>query len=100
MKEVLRICFYSVSNTAEYGAYVSGPKVVDERTRDVMKSLLADIQSGDFAKRWMEENAQGQKNFKAARGEMEKHPIEDVGKKLRGMMPWISKARLVDRQKN
>ncbi len=95
---------YSVSNTAEYGAYVSGPKVVDEATRKRMKEILANIQSGNFAKEWMRENTdrnqKRQENFLAMRAKNEAHPIEAVGVKLREMMPWIARRRLVDREKN
>jgi len=91
---------YSVSNTAEYGEYVSGPRVVDAGTKAEMKRILADIQTGRFARDWMLENRVNQTNFKAMRRQMAAHPIEEVGEKLRAMMPWISKNRLVDKTKN
>jgi ketol-acid reductoisomerase len=91
---------YSVSNTAEYGEYVSGPRVVDARTRAEMKRILADIQSGKFVKDWMLENKVNQTSFKAMRAESVAHPIEQVGAKLRAMMPWIKDRALVDRSRN
>ncbi len=91
---------YSVSNTAEYGDYVSGPKVIDDDTRSRMKKILENIQSGRFARDWMLENTAGQPSFKALRSRHAKHEIEEVGDKLRGMMPWISANRLVDKAKN
>jgi len=80
---------YSISNTAEYGEYISGPKIIDDKTKDRMKEVLKDIQSGKFTKLWMDENKIGQKNFLRMRKELSEHPIEKVGEKLRAMMPWI-----------
>tara|TARA_B100000029_G_scaffold495767_1_gene561140 strand:- start:319 stop:1338 length:1020 start_codon:yes stop_codon:yes gene_type:complete len=91
---------YSISNTAEYGEYISGKKIIDSKTKDKMKEVLKDIQSGKFAKQWMEENKSGQKNFLKMRKELSEHPIEKVGKKLRDLMPWIGKNKLVDKAKN
>ena len=91
---------YSISNTAEYGEYVSGKKIVDPKTKERMKEVLKDIQSGKFAKQWMDECKGGQKNFLRMREELAKHPIEKVGKKLRDLMPWIGKNKLVDKSKN
>jgi len=91
---------YSVSNTAEYGEYVSGPRVVTSETRAEMKRILDDIQSGRFAKDWMLENRVNQTSFKAMRAKMAAHPIEQIGEKLRGMMPWIKARALVDRSRN
>ncbi|MES1200749.1 MAG: ketol-acid reductoisomerase [Pseudomonadota bacterium] len=91
---------YSISNTAEYGEYVTGPRIVTPETKAEMKRVLADIQSGRFARDWMLENKVGQPSFKARRRMMAEHPIEDVGKQLRGMMPWITKNKLVDQDKN
>src|SRR5512135_2160002 len=91
---------YSVSNTAEYGEYVSGPRVVDDKTRTEMKRILGEIQSGKFVKEWMLENKVNQTSFKAMRAQCAAHPIEQVGAKLRGMMPWIAKNKLVDKAKN
>ena len=91
---------YSISNTAEYGEYVSGKKVIDNKTKERMKEILKDIQSGKFAKQWMNECKNGQKNFLKMRKELAEHPIEKVGKKLRELMPWIGKNKLVDKAKN
>ena len=91
---------YSVSNTAEYGEYVSGPRVVDARTRAEMKKILSDIQTGKFVKDWMLENKVNQTSFKAMRAESAAHPIEQVGAKLRAMMPWIKQRALVDKSRN
>ena len=91
---------YSISNTAEYGEYISGKKIVDNKTKERMKEVLKDIQSGKFTKDWMEECKNGQKNFLKMRADLAKHPIEQVGKKLRAMMPWIAKNKLVDQSKN
>ena len=91
---------YSISNTAEYGEYITGRKIIDSKTKERMKEVLKDIQSGKFAKQWMDENKNGQKNFLKMRKELSEHPIEKVGKKLRDLMPWIGKNKLVDRSKN
>jgi len=91
---------YSISNTAEYGEYVTGKKIVDSKTKEKMKEVLKDIQSGKFAKQWMDENKNGQKNFLKMRKELAEHPIEKVGQKLRALMPWIGKNKLVDKSKN
>ena len=91
---------YSISNTAEYGEYVSGPRIVNAETKAEMKRVLADIQSGRFARDWMLENKVNQTSFKATRAKLATHPIEEVGAKLRDMMPWIKKGALVDKTKN
>ena len=91
---------YSISNTAEYGEYISGKKIVDSKTKERMKEVLKDIQSGKFTKDWMDECKNGQKNFLKMRADLANHPIEKVGKKLRDMMPWIGKNKLVDQSKN
>tara|TARA_Y100000590_G_scaffold271758_1_gene305064 strand:+ start:1619 stop:2638 length:1020 start_codon:yes stop_codon:yes gene_type:complete len=91
---------YSISNTAEYGEYMSGKKIVDPKTKERMKEVLKDIQSGKFTKQWMDECKNGQKNFLKMREDLAKHPIEKVGKKLRDLMPWIGKNKLVDKSKN
>jgi ketol-acid reductoisomerase len=91
---------YSISNTAEYGDYVTGPRVVTAETKKEMKRVLDDIQSGRFARDWMLENKAGAPSFKATRARHAEHPIEEVGEKLRGMMPWIAKNQLVDKAKN
>ncbi|MGD9537159.1 MAG: ketol-acid reductoisomerase [Alphaproteobacteria bacterium] len=91
---------YSISNTAEYGDYTRGPRVIDEGTRARMKQILAEIQSGKFTTEWMLENAGGQASFKAMRRRAAEHPVEEVGEKLRAMMPWIGQNRLVDKSRN
>jgi ketol-acid reductoisomerase len=91
---------YSVSNTAEYGQYVSGPRVVTPETKAEMKKILDDIQSGTFVRNWMLENRVNQTSFKAMRTKMAMHPIEEIGAKLRAMMPWIKQRALVDRSRN
>jgi ketol-acid reductoisomerase len=91
---------YSVSNTAEYGEYVSGPRVVTPQTKAEMKKVLADIQSGRFTRDWMLENKVNQTSFKATRAKLAEHPIEQVGAKLREMMPWIKQRALVDKSRN
>src|ERR671911_2345335 len=91
---------YSVSNTAEYGEYVSGPRVVNEQTKAEMKKILSDIQSGTFTRDWMLENKVNQTSFKATRAKLAEHDIEKVGAKLRDMMPWIKQRALVDRSRN
>ena len=91
---------YSVSNTAEYGQYVSGPRVVTPETKAEMKKILGDIQSGKFVKDWMLENRVHQTSFKAMRAKNAAHPIEEVGAKLRAMMPWIKQRAMVDRSRN
>jgi len=91
---------YSVSNTAEYGDYITGPKIIDDGTKARMKAVLADIQDGTFTRNWMTENKVGQPNFKAMRRIGAEHEIEQVGERLRGMMPWIAENALVDKTKN
>ncbi len=91
---------YSISNTAEYGEYVTGPRIVNEETKKEMKRVLADIQSGRFARDWVLENKAGQPSFKAMRARAAAHRIEEVGERLRAMMPWITKNKLVDKTKN
>jgi len=91
---------YSISNTAEYGEYITGKKIIDSKTKERMKEVLKDIQSGKFARQWMDECKNGQKNFLKMRKDLAEHPIEKVGKKLRDLMPWIGKNKLVDKDKN
>ena len=91
---------YSISNTAEYGEYVTGPRIITAETKAEMKRVLADIQSGKFTRDWMLENKVNQTSFKATRAKLAEHPIEQVGEKLRAMMPWIKKGALVDRARN
>ncbi len=88
---------YSISNTAEFGEYVTGPRIVTDETKKEMKRVLEDIQTGRFVERWMQG---GQEEIKTMRANCESHPIEKVGKELRGMMPWITANRLVDQSKN
>ena len=91
---------YSISNTAEYGEYVTGPRIVTAATKLEMKKVLADIQEGRFTRDWMLENKVNQTSFKAMRAKAGAHPIEDVGAKLPAMMPWIAKNKMVDKAKN
>ena len=91
---------YSISNTAEYGEYVTGPRIVTAETKAEMKRVLDDIQSGRFTRDWMVENKARQASFKATRRRNAEHNIEEVGERLRGMMPWIGANRLVDKDKN
>ena len=91
---------YSISNTAEWGEYKSGPRIITEETKAEMKRVLHDIQSGRFTSEWMQEWHSGAARFKATRRLNDGHQIEEVGEKLRGMMPWIKSNALVDKAKN
>jgi ketol-acid reductoisomerase len=91
---------YSISNTAEFGEYVTGPRIITPETKAEMKRVLTDIQSGRFTRDWMLENRVNQTSFKAMRAKMSEDPIEQIGAKLRGMMPWIAERALVDKTKN
>jgi ketol-acid reductoisomerase len=91
---------YSVSNTAEYGDLTRGPVLINEQVRDRMRGLLNDIQSGAFADEWMAEHEAGKPRFKKLESESLDHQIEEVGEKLRSMMPWLKSSRLVDKTKN
>jgi ketol-acid reductoisomerase len=91
---------YSISNTAEYGDMTRGKRVVTDETRAAMKRILGDIQSGKFADEWMTEYRCGLPHFRELRREAEQHPIEGVGARLRGLMPWLQSERLVDRSRN
>lgn len=91
---------YSISNTAEYGDYTRGSRIVTDETRAEMKRVLQEIQSGNFAREWMLENRVGQTSFKTMRSLAAEHGIEEVGGQLRAMMPWISENKLVDKSKN
>ena len=91
---------YSISNTAEYGEYVTGPRIITDETKAEMKRVLEDIQSGKFTRDWMLENKVNQTSFKATRRRNAEHAIETVGEELRGMIPWIGANRLVDKAKN
>jgi ketol-acid reductoisomerase len=91
---------YSISNTAEYGEYVTGPRIITSETKAEMKRVLADIQTGRFTRDWMLENKVNQSSFRAIRRRNAEHQIEQVGAKLRAMMPWITKNKLVDQTRN
>ena len=91
---------YSISNTAEYGEYVTGPRMVTPETKAEMKRVLEDIQSGRFVRDFMLENEAGQPSLKATRRRASEHQIEEVGQRLRAMMPWITKNKLVDTTRN
>jgi ketol-acid reductoisomerase len=91
---------YSISNTAEYGDYVTGPRIITDETKKEMKKVLADIQSGRFVSNWMTECKAGQPSFKAIRRNWANHPIEEVGQRLRAMMPWLKGKKLVDKSRN
>ncbi|MEQ8166192.1 MAG: ketol-acid reductoisomerase, partial [Alphaproteobacteria bacterium] len=91
---------YSISNTAEFGDYTRGPRVINEESRVEMRRILKEIQEGAFAREWVTENLAGQPGFKSHRRLSAEHPIEEVGGKLRAMMPWLKENRMVDRSKN
>jgi len=91
---------YSISNTAEYGEYVTGPRIITPETKAEMKRVLDDIQTGKFTRDWMLENKVNQTSFKAVRARNNAHQIEEVGARLRAMMPWIGKNKLVDKARN
>src|SRR5688572_22801579 len=91
---------YSISNTAEYGDFTRGPRIVTDETKAEMKRILKEIQTGQFAKEFILENRAGAPTLKAMRGLGKEHQVEQVGAKLRDMMPWIKKNRLVDQSKN
>ncbi len=91
---------YSISNTAEYGDMTRGKKVIGAETRGAMKELLADIQSGKFADEWIQEFECGLPRFRELRKEGEQHPVEEVGRRMRSLMPWLAQQKLVDKNKN
>jgi ketol-acid reductoisomerase len=91
---------YSVSNTAEYGDLTRGSRIVTSETKAEMKKILSEIQSGQFADEWLSECDNGKENFKRLEAEGEKHQIEEVGTRLRAMMPWLSQDTLVNTAKN
>ncbi|MGH1357846.1 MAG: ketol-acid reductoisomerase [Burkholderiaceae bacterium] len=91
---------YSISNNAEFGEYVTGPRLITEETRQEMRKVLGDIQSGEYAKQFILESQAGGSTLKSRRRLMSEHEIEVVGEKLRAMMPWIKGNRLVDKEKN
>jgi ketol-acid reductoisomerase len=84
---------FSVSDTAEYGDYTRGPRIVNEQTRAEMRKILSEIQSGQFAKEWIDENKSGRKNFLAMREAARHQPVEEVGRELRAMMPFLKKKK-------
>jgi ketol-acid reductoisomerase len=91
---------YSISNTAEWGEYVTGPRIITDETKAEMKRVLKDIQTGRFTSEWMQEYRAGAARFKGIRRMNDGHQIEEVGEKLRAMMPWIAKNKLVDKARN
>jgi ketol-acid reductoisomerase len=91
---------YSVSNTAEYGDFTRGPRIVDEATKARMKQILGEIQRGEFAREFILENKSGKVAFNAMRRRAAEHPMEEVGARLRSLMPWLKENQLVDRSKN
>ncbi len=91
---------YSISHAAEWGEYTSGPRIVTDETKAEMRRVLKDIQSGKFTSEWMQECKAGQARFKGTRRLNDAHQIEEVGERLRGMMPWIQANQLVDKEKN
>ena len=91
---------YSISNNAEYGEYVTGPKIINEQSKAVMRQALKDIQTGEYAKNFILENRAGAPTLLSRRRLMAEHSIEVVGEKLRAMMPWIKANKLVDRSRN
>ncbi|WP_455478209.1 ketol-acid reductoisomerase [Bartonella sp. B10] len=91
---------YSISNTAEWGEYMSGPRVITDKTKAEMGRILKDIQTGKFTSNWIQEYKAGAARFKSMRKLSDNHPIEEVGKKLRMMMPWIASNALVDKERN
>jgi ketol-acid reductoisomerase len=92
----LRYMRYSISDTAEYGDYVSGPRVIDSHARDTMRKLLEEIRSGTFARRWIDENETGRKSFSAQRIKERDLQIEHVGETLRAMMPFLDPVKVED----
>jgi ketol-acid reductoisomerase len=91
---------YSISNNAEFGEYVTGPKIVTAETKQAMKEVLERIQTGEYAKQFILENRAGAPTLLSRRRMMAEHPIEVVGEKLRAMMPWIKANKLVDKSRN
>ncbi len=91
---------YSISNTAEWGEYMSGPRVITDETKQEMRKILREIQTGQFTSQWMQECKAGQARFKGIRRVNDAHQIEEIGAKLRAMMPWIAKNKLVDKARN
>jgi ketol-acid reductoisomerase len=91
---------YAISNNAEYGEYVTGPRIVTEQTKEAMRQCLKDIQTGEYAKSFILESKAGAPTLISRRRITAEHEIEQVGEKLRAMMPWIAASKLVDRSKN
>jgi ketol-acid reductoisomerase len=91
---------YSVSNTAEYGDLTQGPRLIDDGVRQRMREILEEIQSGSFAREFILENQSGGLRFDALRKRGKRHPMEEVGARLRNLMPWLKENRLVDRSRN
>jgi ketol-acid reductoisomerase len=91
---------YSISNNAEFGEYEVGPRMITAQTKAAMKEVLNDIQTGEYAKRFILENRAGAPTLLSRRRLTSEHPIEQVGEQLRAMMPWIKANKLVDRSKN
>jgi ketol-acid reductoisomerase len=91
---------YTISNTAQFGDVTRGPRVIDERAREEMRRILKEIQSGEFAREWLTETKAGKPVFNALTRQGENHPLEEVGRRLRSLMPWLQKERLVDRSRN
>ena len=91
---------YSISNTAEYGDFTRGPRIVNSDTKTTMKKILSEIQNGEFAREWISENKSGTAVLKAKRRLAREHGIEAVGSRLREMMPWIAEGKLVDKDRN
>ena len=91
---------FSISETAEWGDVTVGPKIIDASVKERMKEILGEIQRGEFSREWVLENAAGQTSFKAKRRIGAEHDLEEVGGRLRAMMPWIGENALVDKSKN
>jgi ketol-acid reductoisomerase len=91
---------YSISTTAKYGDVTRGPRIISDKTRQEMRKILKEIQSGEFAREWVLENQANRPVYNALLAKGEQHPIEEVGARLRAMMPWLKKGKLVDRSKN
>ena len=91
---------YSISNTAEYGDFTRGPRIITSETKETMKKILNEIQSGEFAREFILENMSGNSTLKAKRRIGREHSVEQVGEKLRSMMPWIQEKKIVDQSKN
>ena len=92
--------FYSISNTAEYGAIATGPRIIDEAARERMKTILEEVKNGKFAREFILESRANAPSLKRSRAQLREHDLEVVGTKLRSMMPWLKKDKLVDQKKN